>query len=152
MVSSICLLLQWRIAEVCQRLEHDLEILGVTAIEDRLQVNICSWIVDVFIYLFIYCMKFHSFWSMGRRRGGRGGMGYDFLLTIHKNQTWKEKRRKKPLIIKCWLYPIVLKFSGWCTRNNRNTKKSRDKLLDADWRQAEHGHTDCSLMQFYFPW
>ncbi|KAK7814953.1 phospholipid-transporting atpase 2 [Quercus suber] len=28
---------EWRIAEVCQRLEHDLEILGVTAIEDRLQ-------------------------------------------------------------------------------------------------------------------
>ncbi|KAF2595874.1 hypothetical protein F2Q68_00010695 [Brassica cretica] len=28
---------QWRIAEVCQRLEHDLYILGVTAIEDRLQ-------------------------------------------------------------------------------------------------------------------
>lgn len=32
--------LQWRIAEVCQRLERDLEVLGVTAIEDRLQVNI----------------------------------------------------------------------------------------------------------------
>ncbi|KAB1209891.1 Phospholipid-transporting ATPase 2 [Morella rubra] len=28
---------EWRIAEVCQRLEHNLEILGVTAIEDRLQ-------------------------------------------------------------------------------------------------------------------
>ncbi|KAG6722658.1 hypothetical protein I3842_03G171400 [Carya illinoinensis] len=28
---------EWRIAEVCQRLEHDLEILGVTAIEDHLQ-------------------------------------------------------------------------------------------------------------------
>ncbi|XP_041005255.1 phospholipid-transporting ATPase 2-like isoform X3 [Juglans microcarpa x Juglans regia] len=28
---------EWRIAEVCQMLEHDLEILGVTAIEDRLQ-------------------------------------------------------------------------------------------------------------------
>ncbi|GLU06387.1 hypothetical protein SLE2022_234270 [Rubroshorea leprosula] len=28
---------EWRIAEVCQRLEHDLEVLGVTAIEDRLQ-------------------------------------------------------------------------------------------------------------------
>ncbi|KAJ6809324.1 phospholipid-transporting ATPase 2 [Iris pallida] len=28
---------EWKIAEVCQRLEHDLEILGVTAIEDRLQ-------------------------------------------------------------------------------------------------------------------
>ncbi|GMH07261.1 hypothetical protein Nepgr_009101 [Nepenthes gracilis] len=28
---------EWRIAEVCQRIEHDLEILGVTAIEDRLQ-------------------------------------------------------------------------------------------------------------------
>ncbi|XP_058724365.1 phospholipid-transporting ATPase 2-like isoform X2 [Vicia villosa] len=28
---------EWRIAEVCQRVEHDLEILGVTAIEDRLQ-------------------------------------------------------------------------------------------------------------------
>lgn len=149
MVSSICLLLQWRIAEVCQRLEHDLEILGVTAIEDRLQVNICSWIVDVFIYL-LHEISF--FLILGEEEEGGGGMGYDFLLTIHKNQTWKEKRRKKPLIIKCWLYPIVLKFSGWCTRNNRNTKKSRDKLLDADWRQAEHGHTDCSLMQFYFPW
>lgn len=30
--------LQWRIAEVCQMIEHDLEILGVTAIEDHLQV------------------------------------------------------------------------------------------------------------------
>ncbi|CAI9262076.1 unnamed protein product [Lactuca saligna] len=28
---------EWRVAEVCQRLEHDLEILGVAAIEDRLQ-------------------------------------------------------------------------------------------------------------------
>ncbi|CAH9087283.1 unnamed protein product [Cuscuta epithymum] len=28
---------EWRVAEVCQRLEHDLEILGVVAIEDRLQ-------------------------------------------------------------------------------------------------------------------
>lgn len=28
---------EWKIAEVCQKLEHDLEILGVTAIEDRLQ-------------------------------------------------------------------------------------------------------------------
>ncbi|KDP24096.1 hypothetical protein JCGZ_25753 [Jatropha curcas] len=28
---------EWKIAEVCQRLEHDLEVLGVTAIEDRLQ-------------------------------------------------------------------------------------------------------------------
>ncbi|KAF8409211.1 hypothetical protein HHK36_005285 [Tetracentron sinense] len=28
---------EWRLAEACQRLEHDLEILGVTAIEDRLQ-------------------------------------------------------------------------------------------------------------------
>ncbi|GKE04936.1 phospholipid-transporting ATPase 2 isoform X1, partial [Tanacetum coccineum] len=27
----------WRVAEVCERLEHDLEILGVAAIEDRLQ-------------------------------------------------------------------------------------------------------------------
>ncbi|PON34844.1 P-type ATPase, subfamily IV [Parasponia andersonii] len=28
---------EWRLAEVCQRLEHDFEVLGVTAIEDRLQ-------------------------------------------------------------------------------------------------------------------
>ncbi|XP_039061052.1 phospholipid-transporting ATPase 2 isoform X2 [Hibiscus syriacus] len=28
---------EWRIAEVCQRLERDFEVLGVTAIEDRLQ-------------------------------------------------------------------------------------------------------------------
>lgn len=28
---------EWRLAEVCQKLEHDLQILGVTAIEDRLQ-------------------------------------------------------------------------------------------------------------------
>lgn len=28
---------EWRIAEVCQRLEHNLKVLGVTAIEDRLQ-------------------------------------------------------------------------------------------------------------------
>lgn len=30
-----------KVAEVCRRLEHDLEILGVAAIEDRLQVQIC---------------------------------------------------------------------------------------------------------------
>ncbi|KAL2331677.1 hypothetical protein Fmac_019258 [Flemingia macrophylla] len=28
---------EWRVADVCQRVEHDLDILGVTAIEDRLQ-------------------------------------------------------------------------------------------------------------------
>ncbi|KAG9439248.1 hypothetical protein H6P81_019413 [Aristolochia fimbriata] len=28
---------EWKLAEVCQKLEHDFEILGVTAIEDRLQ-------------------------------------------------------------------------------------------------------------------
>ncbi|KAL3655625.1 Alanine aminotransferase 2 [Castilleja foliolosa] len=28
---------EWRVSEVCQRLEHDFEILGVAAIEDRLQ-------------------------------------------------------------------------------------------------------------------
>ncbi|KAH7683027.1 P-type ATPase subfamily IV protein [Dioscorea alata] len=28
---------EWKLAEICQRLEHDLEILGVSAIEDRLQ-------------------------------------------------------------------------------------------------------------------
>ncbi|CAI9112698.1 OLC1v1013175C1 [Oldenlandia corymbosa var. corymbosa] len=28
---------EWRVAEVCQRLEHDLQVLGVAAIEDRLQ-------------------------------------------------------------------------------------------------------------------
>ncbi|XP_077216648.1 phospholipid-transporting ATPase 2-like isoform X2 [Tasmannia lanceolata] len=28
---------EWKLAEVCQRLEHDLEILGITAIEDHLQ-------------------------------------------------------------------------------------------------------------------
>ncbi|KAJ8424437.1 hypothetical protein Cgig2_002749 [Carnegiea gigantea] len=28
---------EWRIAEICQKIEHDLEILGVTAIEDKLQ-------------------------------------------------------------------------------------------------------------------
>ncbi|XP_073013888.1 phospholipid-transporting ATPase 2 isoform X2 [Typha latifolia] len=31
---------EWKIAEVCQRLELDLEILGVTAIEDRLQEGV----------------------------------------------------------------------------------------------------------------
>ncbi|KAJ8435694.1 hypothetical protein Cgig2_027284 [Carnegiea gigantea] len=31
---------EWRIAEVCQKIEHDLEILGVTAIEDKLQVKL----------------------------------------------------------------------------------------------------------------
>ncbi|KAG6422236.1 hypothetical protein SASPL_118801 [Salvia splendens] len=31
---------EWRVAEVCQRLEHDLEILGVAAIEDRLQEGV----------------------------------------------------------------------------------------------------------------
>ncbi|KAL0684716.1 hypothetical protein Bca4012_051564 [Brassica carinata] len=35
--SSVLVDREWRIAEVCQRLEHDLYILGVTAIEDRLQ-------------------------------------------------------------------------------------------------------------------
>lgn len=34
--------MQWRVAEVCQRLEHDFEILGVAAIEDRLQVIISA--------------------------------------------------------------------------------------------------------------
>ncbi|KAJ0745116.1 putative P-type phospholipid transporter [Helianthus annuus] len=32
---------EWRVAEVCQRLEQDLEILGVAAIEDRLQGSTC---------------------------------------------------------------------------------------------------------------
>lgn len=53
---SNCYVLQWRLAEVCQRLEHDLEILGVTAIEDRLQV----WF---FVYLgidFQYLAKIFS--------------------------------------------------------------------------------------------
>ncbi|KAL9230570.1 hypothetical protein vseg_005907 [Gypsophila vaccaria] len=31
---------EWRIAEVCQKLEHDFEILGVTAIEDHLQEGV----------------------------------------------------------------------------------------------------------------
>ncbi|KAL6976134.1 Alanine aminotransferase 2 [Sarracenia purpurea var. burkii] len=31
---------EWRVAEACQRLEHDLEILGVAAIEDRLQEGV----------------------------------------------------------------------------------------------------------------
>uniref|UniRef100_A0A1J3ISU2 Phospholipid-transporting ATPase n=1 Tax=Noccaea caerulescens TaxID=107243 RepID=A0A1J3ISU2_NOCCA len=35
--SSVLVDREWKIAEVCQRLEHDLYILGVTAIEDRLQ-------------------------------------------------------------------------------------------------------------------
>lgn len=35
--SSVLVDREWRIAEVCQRLEHELYILGVTAIEDRLQ-------------------------------------------------------------------------------------------------------------------
>lgn len=39
-------LLQWRLAEVCQRLERNFEVLGVTAIEDRLQVNVCSCIIQ----------------------------------------------------------------------------------------------------------
>jgi hypothetical protein len=30
-----------KVTEVCSRLERDLEILGVAAIEDRLQVQIC---------------------------------------------------------------------------------------------------------------
>lgn len=33
---------QWKLAEICQRLEHDLEILGVSAIEDRLQVHLVA--------------------------------------------------------------------------------------------------------------
>ena len=35
---------EWSQAEVCQRLEHDLEILGVTAIEDHLQDGISETI------------------------------------------------------------------------------------------------------------
>jgi len=35
--------MQWRIAEVCQKIEHDFEILGVTAIEDKLQVKMLFW-------------------------------------------------------------------------------------------------------------
>uniref|UniRef100_A0A2P2LF66 Phospholipid-transporting ATPase n=4 Tax=Rhizophora mucronata TaxID=61149 RepID=A0A2P2LF66_RHIMU len=31
---------EWRIAEVCQRVEHNLDVLGVTAIEDRLQEGV----------------------------------------------------------------------------------------------------------------
>uniref|UniRef100_A0A0D9XRT0 Phospholipid-transporting ATPase n=1 Tax=Leersia perrieri TaxID=77586 RepID=A0A0D9XRT0_9ORYZ len=31
---------EWKVAEVCQKLEHSLEILGVSAIEDRLQVGV----------------------------------------------------------------------------------------------------------------
>ncbi|CAM8955872.1 unnamed protein product [Rhodiola kirilowii] len=31
---------EWRLAEVCQKLEHNLQILGVTAIEDRLQEGV----------------------------------------------------------------------------------------------------------------
>lgn len=37
------LYVQWRVHEVCQRLEHDFEILGVAAIEDRLQVILLAW-------------------------------------------------------------------------------------------------------------
>uniref|UniRef100_A0A453BA03 Uncharacterized protein n=1 Tax=Aegilops tauschii subsp. strangulata TaxID=200361 RepID=A0A453BA03_AEGTS len=29
---------EWKVAEVCQKLEHTLDILGISAIEDRLQV------------------------------------------------------------------------------------------------------------------
>lgn len=92
MVSSICLLLQWRIAEVCQRLEHDLEILGVTAIEDRLQVNICSWIVDVFIYL-LHEISF--FLILGEEEGGGGGNGiwiFYLLSTRTKHERKKEEK------------------------------------------------------------
>lgn len=32
-------IIQWRVSEVCQKLEVGLEILGVAAIEDRLQVS-----------------------------------------------------------------------------------------------------------------
>uniref|UniRef100_A0A251VF44 Uncharacterized protein n=1 Tax=Helianthus annuus TaxID=4232 RepID=A0A251VF44_HELAN len=39
------------LAEVCQRLEHDLEILGVAAIEDRLQ-DIC---IEKFLEYFWWC-------------------------------------------------------------------------------------------------
>ncbi|KAJ0688122.1 putative P-type phospholipid transporter [Helianthus annuus] len=42
---------EWRVAEVCQRLEHDLEILGVAAIEDRLQ-DIC---IEKFLEYFWWC-------------------------------------------------------------------------------------------------
>ena len=61
---SNCYVLQWRLAEVCQRLEHDLEILGVTAIEDRLQVcffvylGIDAQILAQNIALFVCCSSY----------------------------------------------------------------------------------------------
>jgi phospholipid-translocating ATPase len=35
---TVMVFLQWKVAEVCQKLEHTLDILGISAIEDRLQV------------------------------------------------------------------------------------------------------------------
>lgn len=45
---------QWRVAEVCQRLEHDLQVLGVAAIEDRLQVVPCVRFPRFFRGIVIY--------------------------------------------------------------------------------------------------
>lgn len=51
--------MQWRVAEVCQRLEHDFEVLGVTAIEDRLQVNISPMSTKVYLHRnWIYLLLF----------------------------------------------------------------------------------------------
>lgn len=45
---------QWRVAEVCQRLEHDMQVLGVAAIEDRLQVVPCVRFPRFFCGIVIY--------------------------------------------------------------------------------------------------
>ncbi|KAF5949054.1 hypothetical protein HYC85_015011 [Camellia sinensis] len=42
---------EWRVAEVCQRLEHDFEILGIAAIEDRLQASIFVGTLQFNLYL-----------------------------------------------------------------------------------------------------
>lgn len=54
--------MQWRLAEVCQRLEHDFEVLGVTAIEDRLQVNVTIELWNIILPTCRFAQIFSDCW------------------------------------------------------------------------------------------
>lgn len=128
---------QWRLAEVFQILERDLEVLGVTAIEDRLQVK--------------YCFK--ALKSMDLK--AKVDIVYFLLIadcSSGEKQTWV---RYSILLIQFCEIPLSLwhfefQLSGWRTRNDWDTKKSRNQFLDAYWWQAEYSNTDSSFLQFYF--